>query len=39
VYMRVVMEQGKWDFIKRVFKKSCSIVFGHRRSMRRPDAK
>jgi hypothetical protein len=39
VYTRAVMEQGVWDFIKRVFKKSCSVVFGQRRSLRWPDAR
>jgi hypothetical protein len=39
MYTHAVMEQGAWVFIKGVFKKSCSIVFFQRRSLRWHDAK
>jgi hypothetical protein len=39
VYTRAVMEQGMWDFIKGVFKKSCSVVFWQRKSLRWFDAR
>jgi hypothetical protein len=28
MYTHAVMEQGTWAFIKGVFKKSCSVLFG-----------
>jgi hypothetical protein len=33
MYMRAVMDQGVWAFIKGVFKKICSVVFWQRRRL------